>query len=183
MAHPPLQQSITGECSSQASGLKVNCTYSFTKASYKEFFTNQFLISWQISTQEYICTGDVKAASGSGFLWIRPAHQFIIHQSVGDSRGWRTKIPNSLQPYFVGPRINEGPWKNLMSLKLGMREGWKAAQIKTEIPLETPINQAILKVEVLRFKDQLYFLTSTFISSPSTSVMYDRRRRSHIPPP
>lgn len=53
-----------------------------------------------------------------------------------------------------------------MSLKLGMREGWKAAQIRTEIPLETSINQAILKVEVLQFKDQLYFLTSTFISSP-----------------
>lgn len=110
VAHPPTL-ALSQKLRMSLAGMEVNCTCSVTAASCEEFFTNQLSISWQISTTEYICLGNVKWSGRGQFSWIKPAHPFIIHQTAGVSvqkkRGGG-KIPNFQQPYLpLYLRIND----------------------------------------------------------------------------
>lgn len=145
LAHPltPAQKwgmSLPG-CSS-----KVNCTHSFIAASCKEFFTNQFPISWQISTKEYICLENVKRASGRGFSWIRPAHQFIIHQSarvVQRVKGEGKSIILFSHTFLCSWGLTSG-LREPDEFKVSDESRVKVRQITTKIPLENPTNHGCL---------------------------------------
>lgn len=150
-------------------GMGVNCTCSVTAVSCEEFSTDQLSISWQISTTDYICLGNVKWSGGGQFSWIKSAHQFIIHQTAGV---FRTEEKGRREKSLI---FNSHSSLCTWGLTTGLREpdefkaseeSWvKESQIRTEIPLENLINQECLWRGEYALKDHLDFPTLTFILS------------------
>lgn len=129
-------------------GMGVNCTCLVTAVSCEEFFTNQHSISWQISTTDYICLGNVKWSGRGQFSWIKSAHQFIIHQTAGVSvqkrrgGGKKSLIFNS-HTFLCTSGLTTG-LREPDEFKASEESRVKESQIRTEIPLENLINQECL---------------------------------------
>lgn len=115
--------------------------------SCEEFYTNQLQISWQISTENYICLETVKWSGGGQFSWINSAHQFIIHQRVEVSAEKEKKKKKSLIFYSHTFLCTSGLTTGLRELdefKASEESRAKESQIRTEIRLENLINQECL---------------------------------------
>ncbi len=129
-------------------GMGVDCPRSVRAASCEKFFTNQLSISWQISTTDYICLGNVKWSCRGQFSWIKSAHQFIIYQTAGvwiqkregeEGKSLIFKSYAFLCTSGLATGLGEPD-----DFKASEESRVKESQIRTEIPLENLINQDCL---------------------------------------